>query len=1257
MFKLFKRGEAEATPAWRRHWSSAGVHVTAASSKAGGVAIDSPLVSGFLTQLADDGLAVEIEEGYLLGWDGLYAALDDSAYSALAELFQIPKFTDARVALRSSQSLADRDFSIAISGWQRPDGGAVDAALTGAVLDDGSKQALLTPQQWSLFKEVVGFARRSDDERDDLTHRQAWGRIRKSAIAAGARLDDFLHRSVVLTPEKLQIGLRRSEVVKDDKVVEIEPGFAGAPPDWLQAFDSSTEVRSRYDIVTPEGIVQVLITPKVRTVLQEVKRLQGRRVAGSRAEAFLLNPFATLGADAVDVIEEKQFEAARETAGLTYERFTPVIERDSANRAARVGLLIEAASASGPTFSETQWLDEQALEKFVNALHRAVLMNRQLLAWDGYDLLLDGNAESYCRELKQALEQRQAPDAPMVSYAQVHDLTGYSARIEGIGEEKPYYSPHIAKKNDDGTWWPEDVLPVVVYTPKEGGEPVAIPTSRPAVEQLKKDIAAAEQAGEAAVKPSWLPEPMTLAEAKRITQTFDEVFDSMDAGGQLDPGKLIKSPSDRGGPKKQLVLRANIQALEYEEMRREAMESVPAEPRLPAGINPGFALLAHQRAGLAWMQHLYRLQTEYQVRGAVLADDMGLGKTFQLLSLMCGLIEDDPSIDPMLVVAPVSLLENWAEEARKFFAPGALRVMTAYGNSLADLRVPRSQIDQRLLSEDGLVKFLKPTWVGDAKVVLTTYETLRDLEFSFAAQHWSLMVCDEAQRIKNPAAMVTRAAKKQNAAFRIACTGTPVENTLADLWCLFDFVQPGLLGALNDFGDRYRRPIEAETEDEKARVEELRAKIDAQILRRMKSEVATDLPPKVVVDECRRLSLSSTQRNLYAKSIESFKKRGEPGTPSPFKNHLGLLHYLRLVCTDPRPHGLSVFKPEPTHQYRDKAPKLDWLLGQLQVIKKANEKVIVFCEFREIQRLLQHYIEAEFGFRPDIINGDTSASSLHVASRQKRIKAFQDAPGFGVLVLSPVAVGFGVNIQAANHVVHYTRTWNPAKEDQATDRAYRIGQKKPVYVYYPVVNASDFTTFDVKLDQLLAYKRGLAEDILNGSGDVMPGDFTVTDVIPVTDADGFDTSITLDMALRMPWNYFECLVGALWSKKGYACYRTPGTADNGVDVVALKASKGQLVQAKTSGTDGASLGWEAVKDVVGGEAFYKRRHPGVTFEKVCITNQFFNRLAHENAELNGVQLLDQSHLAAMLREHAISMLDVERILFAEWQQDKSAMSA
>jgi superfamily II DNA or RNA helicase/Holliday junction resolvase len=1245
--KLSKKSDDPKKTPWWRQWLPKGVCVTANPSEVGGIAIDDPLLGGYLTQLVDDGLAIEFGNRYFLDWDSIYVALSNPSYATLHEVLQFPVQTDAQPKLHSVGSLTDREFSIAI-GWSSKSSDMIDVEV-GPILNQGGRPFLMRQQQWVLFKEVVAFARRSDSERNDLFHEQAWGRIRKLALAADARLDDFLFRSIVLTPEKLQIGLRRSDAVADDRVIEIEPMFEDAPAGWLEAFDCSREVRNQYDIATPDGIVQVLIVPKIRTVLQEIKRLPGRRVAGSRAQAFLLNPYATLGDDASDVIEETQFEKAREDAGLDYERFTPVFERDVSGYPNRVGLLIETAVLAGPTSSETQWLDDVRLSAFIEALQKAIELNYQLVAWDGYDLVVDGDAARHLRDMQDALLRRQT--SPMlVSYAQVHDLSAYSSRIEGIGVEKPYYSPYIAKKKEDEGWFPENVLPVVVYVPEEGGEPVAVPTTKDAIENLKAKVSDAEKKRNDTVSVSWLPNPISTNEAKRIIETFSNLFKDLEPGKPFDPDKRPPIPADVAlGKKKQLVLRANIQSLEYEELqRREALRAIPAEPELPHSIRHGVTLLEHQRHGVAWMQHLYRLQSEHQVRGAVLADDMGLGKTFQLLALMAWLIEKDPNIAPMLVVAPVSLLENWAEEVNKFFVPNALPLLTAYGESLAALRVPRAQIDRRLLTEDGLVKFLRPDWLGDAKVVLTTYETLRDFEFSFAAQKWSLMVCDEAQRIKNPAAMVTRAAKKQNVAFKIACTGTPVENTLADLWCLFDYVQPGLLGALNDFGSRYRKPIEAKTDEEKTRVEELRSKIELQILRRLKSDVAADLPRKIIVDECRKLPLSAVQRNLYAQSIDSFKKRNDSGSFSPFKNHLGLLHYLRLVCTDPRPHGLTVFKPEPPNLYCEKAPKLNWLLDKLREVKAKGEKVIVFCEFREIQRLLQYYIEGEFGIRPDIINGETSAASTHIASRQKRIKAFQKLDGFGVLILSPVAVGFGVNIQAANHVVHYTRTWNPAKEDQATDRAYRIGQKKPVYVYYPVVHADDFVTFDAKLDQLLAYKRGLAKDMLNGSGDVAPCDFNIVDVVPEADAKEINVRVTLDVALRMTWEHFECLAAILWGKQGFSCYRTPGTNDNGVDVVALAGSRGILVQAKTSGKDGEKLSWDAVKEVVAGEAFYRKLHPGVDFDKVCITNQFFNQQAHENASLNKVKLLEQPHLSTLLAEHEVTMLEVEQMLYAKW---------
>ena len=177
MFKLFKQEKSDQAKStgWRRHWSPAGVLVATGSSKFGSTNIDSPLLAGFMTQLVDDGLAIETEEGFLLGWDSLYLAIGQPSYAALQEQLQLPAFTQARPALRSSQSLADPDFSIAIAGWHLDDGAEVSGEVTGPLLDDGVKQSLMHQQQWALFKEVVAFARRPEVERDDLVHRQAWG--------------------------------------------------------------------------------------------------------------------------------------------------------------------------------------------------------------------------------------------------------------------------------------------------------------------------------------------------------------------------------------------------------------------------------------------------------------------------------------------------------------------------------------------------------------------------------------------------------------------------------------------------------------------------------------------------------------------------------------------------------------------------------------------------------------------------------------------------------------------------------------------------------------------------------------------------------------------------------------------------------------------------------------------------------------------------------------------------------------------------
>jgi HJR/Mrr/RecB family endonuclease len=174
--------------------------------------------------------------------------------------------------------------------------------------------------------------------------------------------------------------------------------------------------------------------------------------------------------------------------------------------------------------------------------------------------------------------------------------------------------------------------------------------------------------------------------------------------------------------------------------------------------------------------------------------------------------------------------------------------------------------------------------------------------------------------------------------------------------------------------------------------------------------------------------------------------------------------------------------------------------------------------------------------------------------------------------------------------------------------------------------------------------------MLNGSGDLSPGDFDIADVIPVGNAADIQERVDIEFALRMEWRHFEGLAAALWSKRGYdLCYCTPGAKDQGVDVVAISGDQGVLIQTKTSSNEGTKLGWETVKDVVGGEAFYRRRHPNVEFKKVGLTNQFFNAHAHEQAELNDVTLIDQTILSNLLRQYSVTMLELERLLYTEWE--------
>lgn len=713
-----------------------------------------------------------------------------------------------------------------------------------------------------------------------------------------------------------------------------------------------------------------------------------------------------------------------------------------------------------------------------------------------------------------------------------------------------------------------------------------------------------------------------------------------------------------------LLVKLNFHQIDYAEERRLNLAIPDGRAiELPRALRPTIELKKHQVDGIRWFQHLVsRAPTD--CRGALLADDMGLGKTLQLLTVLAWYYEKDQEASPSIILAPKSLVDNWSAEARKFFNDSFPRVLVLYGDELQSRKQPLGLIDEALRNRQ-VVDLLKPSWAGQSKVIITTYETLTNYEFSLAKQPFSFVICDEAQRIKTPGTQVSLAVRALKADFRIACTGTPVENSLADLWCLFDFVQPGLLGGLQDFGSTYRRPIECSSEPQREALRQLQSLIAPQTLRRTKLDIANELPRKLFavrmagdaplqfkeqLSRADRLEvqMSPHQNVLYLGGLKKLKDAAaESDGRKRARLSFGALHLMKAVCAEPYClPGMKFLPDKAGHSvHMENSPKLAWLLEQLKQVKTDGEKAIVFTELREVQSALFYFLRLEFALKPSIINGDSQ-------NRQAHIERFSSSSGFNVIILSTLAAGAGLNITAANHVFHFTRAWNPAKENQATDRAYRIGAKKDVKVYCPTI-VSDFTTFDVRLDELLREKGRLSdatiggssmESMLNGAG----GDVSLMDLVvgEAGDTQVQDRLFTLDDVDRLDGFRFEVLCKLLWSRAGFVSQITAKSrGDGGIDVVAIKGHDGELLQCKSS--INREVGWDAIKEVATGATLYQVKFGGTRFKKVAVTNQRFTGGAKEHASVNQVYLIERDDIARMLDQFQVRVRDVDEELFAE----------
>ncbi|MEU2054613.1 DEAD/DEAH box helicase [Streptomyces bungoensis] len=468
------------------------------------------------------------------------------------------------------------------------------------------------------------------------------------------------------------------------------------------------------------------------------------------------------------------------------------------------------------------------------------------------------------------------------------------------------------------------------------------------------------------------------------------------------------------------------------QLRERVAEPGAAQPVEPP---PGLAatLRDYQKQGLGWLARTTALGL-----GCCLADDMGLGKTVTLIALHLHRQTDLSSAGPALVVCPASLLGNWQREIERF-APGVpVRRYHGPGRGLAALT--------------------------DGGFVLTTYGTMRLDAERLAGVPWGLVVADEAQHVKNPYAATARALRSIGARARVALTGTPVENNLTELWAILDWTTPGLLGRLGSFRARYAQPVEGGRDP--AAAERLAGLVRPFLLRRRKSDpgIAPELPPKTETDH--PVALTPEQAALYEALVrETLDRIADADDMGRRGLIMKLLTGLKQICNHP-----AQYLKEDEPRLAGRSGKLELLDELLGTILAEESGVLVFTQYVRMARLLARHLTAR-GVPSQLLHGGTP-----VAEREAMVRRFQagEAP---VFLLSLKAAGTGLNLTRAEHVVHYDRWWNPAVEEQATDRAYRIGQTRPVQVHRLIAEG----TVEDRIADMLGRKRELADAVLGAT--------------------------------------------------------------------------------------------------------------------------------------------------------------------------------
>ena len=731
------------------------------------------------------------------------------------------------------------------------------------------------------------------------------------------------------------------------------------------------------------------------------------------------------------------------------------------------------------------------------------------------------------------------------------ETSQFSDRVTEINK---WVTPDLPFLATEANQWGTEVL---IFEQVGSAHTVVIP--KDSLPQVVESLAAAIRSGQTQLTVNGIDIPVT-------PELLGKMESLLPVKPEPNPPEDIPLPDDEpeefNGPYVVQTL-DNFQAINFAKKKSKPEHQLSyATPRVLA---PKTRLLAHQVVGVHWLINAYN----DGMPGVLIADDMGLGKTLQALVLLALYREQLPQSarKPALIVAPTGLLQNWLKEVRIHLGDNGLGVvLEVYGGTLKKLKatgVRGKDIDKG-------VPLLDIAKLSQADVVLTTYESLRDYQISFARVGFGCVVFDEVQKVKNPKSLLSKSAATVNGAFFVGLSGTPVENSIADLWTILDVLAPGLLNfSLRDFLNLFSG--NPETRESRQALEKLQSQLlestdgsIPMILRRMKDIVFKDagpdgkpMPKKFIQPAESTCQIMPPEQSKFYSETANRVQSGQ------IKMIEGLQTFKKISLS---PVEASNWLLDVDANILSSA-RLSQAFKIIDKIHAGKEKVLIFVESRAVQPQLATIMKERYAMRksPLIINGAISGGA-----RQNAVDQFQDSEqGFNAIIISPKAGGVGLTLTEANHVLHLERWWNPAIEDQCNDRAYRIGQQRDVTIYTPVARHSEIgdDSFDLVLDRILTRKRLLARSIF------VPTELKVEDFEGIFGTKGEATTfyqMTLEESYEIETGEgFEDYVASSLANSGFKIYTTPRSHDGGCDLIASIAGSRILCQVKQVRSDKA----------------------------------------------------------------------------------------